>query len=82
MFLTHRRTAIERLHHIYEHSDSYYDAQQRGRSPNGKYKRLPQELPGANPWMLHWNYKTVLTLAGLLHLPTLASEVRSIGTAA
>ena len=68
---------------IYEHSDSYYHAQQqRGRSPSGKYKRLPQELPGANPWMLHWNYKTGLTLAGVLHLPTLASEVRSIGTAA
>jgi len=32
--------------------------------------------------MLHWNYKTGLTLARVLHLPTLASEVRSIGTAA
>ena len=67
---------------ICEHWDSYYYAQQRGRSPSGKYKRLLQELPGANPWMLHWNYKTGLTLAGVLHLPTLASEVRSIGTAA
>ena len=81
-FPTDLRTAIERLRDIYEHSDSYYDAQQRGRSPSGKYKRLLQELPGANPWMLHWNYKTGLTLAGVLHLPTLASEVRSIGTAA
>jgi hypothetical protein len=32
--------------------------------------------------MLHWNYKTGLTSAGVLHLQTLASEVRSIGTAA
>jgi hypothetical protein len=32
--------------------------------------------------MLHWNYKTGLTLAGVLHQPTLASEVRSISTAA
>jgi hypothetical protein len=32
--------------------------------------------------MLHWNYKTGLTLADVLHLQTLASEVRSIGTAA
>ena len=81
-FPTDLRTAIERLRDIYEHSDRYYDAQQRGRSPGGKYKRLLQELPGANPWMLHWNYKTGLTLAGVLHLPRLASEVRSIGTAA
>ena len=43
---------------------------------------MPQELPGANPWMLHWNYKTGLTLAGVLHLQTRASEERSIGTAA
>ena len=72
----------KRLLDIYEHSDSYYHAQQqRGRSPSRKYKRLLQELPGANPWMLHWNYKTGLTLAGVLHLPTLASEVRSISTA-
>jgi hypothetical protein len=70
------------LRDIYEHCDSYCYAQQRGRSPSGKYKRLLQELPGANPWVLHWNYKTGLTLAGVLHLPTLASEVRSIGTAA
>jgi hypothetical protein len=32
--------------------------------------------------MLHWNYKTGLTLAGVLHLQTRASEERSIGTAA
>jgi hypothetical protein len=32
--------------------------------------------------MLHWNYKTGLTLAGVLHQPKLASEVRSISTAA
>jgi hypothetical protein len=32
--------------------------------------------------MLHWNYKTGLTLAGVLHLQTLASGVRSIGTSA
>jgi hypothetical protein len=31
--------------------------------------------------MLHWNYKTGLTLAGVLHQPRLASEVRSISTA-
>jgi hypothetical protein len=46
---TDLRTAIERLRHIYEHWDSYYDAQQRGRSPSRKYKTLLQELPGANP---------------------------------
>jgi hypothetical protein len=76
------RTAIERLRDIYEHWDSYYYAQQRGRSASGKYKRLLQELPGTNAWTLHWNYKTGLTLAGVLHLPTRVSEVRSIGTAA
>jgi hypothetical protein len=76
------RTAIERFRDIYEHWDSYYYAQQRGRSPSGKYKRLLQELPGTNAWTLHWNYKTGLTLAGVLHLPTRVSEVRSIGTAA
>jgi hypothetical protein len=32
--------------------------------------------------MLHWNYRTGLTLAGVLHQPRLASEVRSISTAA
>jgi hypothetical protein len=32
--------------------------------------------------MPHWNSATRLTLAGVLHLPTLVSEVRSIGTAA
>ena len=31
--------------------------------------------------MLRWNYKTGLTLAGVLHQPRLASEVRSISTA-
>jgi hypothetical protein len=34
------RIAIERLRDIYEHWDSYYYAQQRGRSPSGKYKGL------------------------------------------
>jgi hypothetical protein len=46
---TDLRTAIERFRDIYEHCDSYYYAQQRGRSPSGEYKRLLQELPGANP---------------------------------
>jgi hypothetical protein len=39
-FPTDLRTAIERLRDIYEHSDRYYDAQQCGRSPSGKYKRF------------------------------------------
>jgi hypothetical protein len=74
---TDLRIAIERLRRHIRALDSYCYAQQRGRSPSGKYRRSLQGLPGTNAWMPHWNYETRLTLAGVLHLPTLVSEVRS-----